>query len=326
MPGCRGGRRARARCVRGSTRTGRCWRTGGSPTTSDGLARFADACLEAFAGQIAWSSRSRRSSSGTGRAGSPCWSGCWPRSPDVDADAARRQAWRHRLDDGRLRGRLPRATVPRSGGRGDALALPRLRLTQSRRSTPRRTRGAGCSCWPARRTRRGHRCSSRLPAGGRWRSRWSTPPRRATRVRAASGDVGLVVGATADHGLDLVGPQRPGARPRARGPGRGPRRHRGPFPRCRGPRPAVGEPLGAGGGPGRRSAALGGGVPPRRSDGRAAPLTRSGARVPARHGERTAVCGPRRHRCGGRNRSRRPASMPLVAVAIPIAERVAVRS
>ena len=42
-----------ARCASGSTRTGRCCAPGASPTTPDGLARFADACFAAFAGHVA---------------------------------------------------------------------------------------------------------------------------------------------------------------------------------------------------------------------------------------------------------------------------------
>ena len=68
------------------------------------------------------------------------------------------------------------------------------------------------------------------------------------------GAVGLVVGATADHGLDLAALNGPVLVPGLGAQGARTRRHRRPFSRHRRPRAAVGQSLGARGGPGRRPA------------------------------------------------------------------------
>ena len=73
---------------------------------ADGLARFCDVCVEAFAGfavvkpQVAFFEALRR-----GRI-SRCWSAPSPRCARRGAGARRRQARRHRHDDGRLRRRV----------------------------------------------------------------------------------------------------------------------------------------------------------------------------------------------------------------------------
>ena len=69
------------RCASGSTRIRACSPSGGSPTTRDGLERFAlTPASTPWPGTSPWSSRSRRSSSGTGRAASRCWRRCSPGS------------------------------------------------------------------------------------------------------------------------------------------------------------------------------------------------------------------------------------------------------
>ncbi len=83
---------------------------------ADGLAAFADACLAAFAGQVSTVKPQSAFFERHGAAGIAvlerflaglAGSGTLVR--------AGRQARRHRLDDGRLRGRLPARTAPRSG-------------------------------------------------------------------------------------------------------------------------------------------------------------------------------------------------------------------
>ena len=125
----------------------------------------------------------------------------------------------------------------------------------------------------------------------------------AQRGCAPLGAVGLVVGATADHGLDLARAERPGARPRPRRAGRGPADIAARFRGVRRPRAAVGEPLGPRGGPGRRP-------PPRRRRGAA----RRGSHDRA---EPVPYCGDLRRR----GRRCRDAGVPLVAARGPIGER-----
>ena len=121
------------RCAWASTRTRRCWSSGGCPTAPTGLARFTDAVVDALAGsvavlkpQLAFYERhgsrglavledGRRAGPGRRRAG-----------------AAGRQAGRHRLDDGRLR-RLPAPRPPAGRRRDDGQPLPRPRLAAAGR-------------------------------------------------------------------------------------------------------------------------------------------------------------------------------------------------
>ena len=132
--------------------------------------------------------------------------------------------------------------------RGDALALPRLRLARRRRSDRRGAPGAGVFVLARTSNPEGAAGAAGRVAAGRTRRAGDRRRGggRATRGAAPLGDVGVVVGATADHGLDLAGAERPGARPRPRRAGRRARRTSRPASRgVRGHRAAGGVPVGA---------------------------------------------------------------------------------
>ena len=124
------------RCASASTRTPRCSRRGACGDDVDGLARFADICVEAFADTAAVSSRSRPSSSGSDRAGIAVLERTVAACRDGRrAGAARRQARRHRLDDGRVRAGLPRPVRAAGGRRDHRSARTSASARCSRRST-----------------------------------------------------------------------------------------------------------------------------------------------------------------------------------------------
>ena len=212
------------------------------------------------------SSRSRPSSSVFGSAGVAVLERD-PRRPARrrHAVAARRQARRHRLDDGRLRPGLPRPTA--SPLRADAHhrePLPRLRVAAAGARPRRGDRARASSCSTLTSNPEGRSVQHATPRRRHGRGLGRGGRRRATTRRAAAsgrlGSVGLVVGATVgsavtDLGLDLAGAARPAARP---GLGRPGRHAGGPARRLR-RRAAPGarheQPRGARGRPGRRGAA-----------------------------------------------------------------------
>ena len=221
------------RCASGSTRIRACSPSWGLADDARGLERFALTCVDALAGHVAVVKPQsaffeRHGSRGiavlekvlAGLAAQDARSA-------GDAVAARRQAGRHRLDDGRLRRRLPGGRCAAGRGRRHPLALPRLRRARvgdpdggGRRS--RRVR-AGPDLQLRRRGGPARRAGGPLRGAGDRGRGGRRQPRRlaagAAREQAESGSiaigdgcgpgipalgpVGVVVGATADHGLDL---------------------------------------------------------------------------------------------------------------------------
>ena len=188
----------------------------GLPYTLSGLERFTWPASRRSAGTSPSSSRSRPSSRSSARAASPCWSGRSGTARGRHAGAARRQAGRHRLDDGAYAQAYLGPDAARAGGRPDGQPLPRLRRPAPRHRPRRADRPGGLRArpdveprgpgGPARGARR------RSVAGSS-----STAPPPTTPAAAAAGElghVGLVIGATVgtavhDLGLDLAGAATP---------------------------------------------------------------------------------------------------------------------
>ena len=127
---------------------------------------------------------------------------------------------------------------------------------------------------------------------GRWRRGSSTRRPPATAGVAPLGGVGLVVGATADHGLDLAALNGPVLAPGLGAQGAGPADIAARFRGVRRPRAAVGEPLGPRGGSGR--ARLRAAAEALRDELAAARLTRAPARCTGAFVHRSAkLCGSR---------------------------------
>ena len=132
------------RCASGSTRTRHCWPSGGSPTTPTGLERFAMSCVDALAGHVAVVKPQSAFFERHGSRGIAVLERVLAAlRRHRHAVPARRQARRHRVDDGRLRRRLPRRGRAARRGRGDALALPGLRVARARRWTAAADAGRG---------------------------------------------------------------------------------------------------------------------------------------------------------------------------------------
>ena len=119
-----------ASCASASTRTRACWTAWGLDDDLAGLERFAMTVRRgARRPRSPCSSRSRRSSSGTGRAGiAVLEKAVAGRARAGRTRPARRQAWRHRLDHAGVRRGLPRPVVAAGGRRDDGQPLPRLRV------------------------------------------------------------------------------------------------------------------------------------------------------------------------------------------------------
>ena len=190
----------------------------GLPDDADGLARFADICVAAFADTAAVVKPQSAFFEVYGSAGIAVLertvAACRAAGALV---AARRQARRHRLDDGRLRAGLPRPGRAARRRRDHGQPVPRRRVAAAGRST---------SCARARRRRvRPRRHVQPGGAAGAARAHRGRPdasPRRRRRAgraqRAARpplGSLGVVVGATiGDRGRRPRRAQR--ADPRAR--------------------------------------------------------------------------------------------------------------
>ena len=114
-PGCATPWTPAARSASASTRTPRCWPPGGWTTTSPGLERFARTVVEALADRVAVLKPQSAFFERFGSRGIAVLERAVERGPrGRRAGAAGRQARRHRLDDGRVRRRLPRPGRRRS--------------------------------------------------------------------------------------------------------------------------------------------------------------------------------------------------------------------
>ena len=212
-----------ARCASGSTRTRGCWPSGGSPTTRTGWTRFAMSCVEALAGHVAVVKPQSAFFERHGSAGiavlERVLDGARGQS---DAVAARRQARRHRLDDGRLRGRLPGHRRAAGRRRCHALALPRFRLAGpgARRRYGRRAGRvrAGPDVQPGGRggAARDVGGSQRRPGRGGRRSRPQRRGRAARRRRSGRRGHDRATASTCRAERRRCSP--PGSARRARGP------------------------------------------------------------------------------------------------------------
>ena len=172
-----------------------------------GLERFALAATEALAPTSRWSSRSRRSTSGSAAAGWPSSSGSIADGPrGRRAGAARRQARRHRLDQPGVRRGLPRPGQPDRRRRDHRQPVPRLRLARPVRRRPPASTTPGCSCWPAPPTRRRPRSRRARTDDGRSVTGTILDHLRALNAGAEPlGSFGAVVGATiGDTGEDFA--------------------------------------------------------------------------------------------------------------------------
>ena len=231
------------RCASGSTRIPGCWPRWGLADDPAGWSASRWPASRRSPATSPWSSRSRRSSSGTGRAGSRCWSGCSRRCAARDA-ATLSLLDVKRGDIGSTMDGYADAYLAVGAPLGaDAVTLsPYLGFGVAGLGDPdrRTTPGAGCSCWPGPRTRRARTCSS--PDGGRAGQRGpgdrrrrgrGEPGRAGRRRRAGGGPTGVVA---IGDGL------RSGADP---GTGAGRRGRRGDRGARAGPLGAVGRRAGA---------------------------------------------------------------------------------
>ena len=230
-----GGRPRTGPCASGSTRIRACSPSGGSPTTPAGWSGSPPPASTRSPGTSPWSSRSRRSSNGTARAGIAVLEQAAGRARRRDVPDAgrslRRQARRHRLHDGRLRRRLPGGRCAAGRGRRHALALPGVRL--ARVGDPDAAADAGRGVFVLARTSNPEGAEVQLAdaggphrrAGDRRRGGGRQPRRSRRRRRAGTGQSGsIAIG-------DGCGPGIPAGAGRRRR--RGDRRPRpGPRRRC----------------------------------------------------------------------------------------------
>ncbi len=107
----------------------------------------------------------------------------------------------------------------------------------SRRWPPPRRTAAGCSCWPGRPTRRVPTCSRRYRRGGAPSVAQAVVDAAAQRNAGNGplGAVGVVVGATVEHGLDLAALNGPVLAPGFGAQGATPGDLSAYFPRVAGP-------------------------------------------------------------------------------------------
>ena len=161
-------------------------RAWGLPTDADGLRQRSATSASRRSPASRWSSRRWRSSRPTARRDIAVLERTIAALRDVGrAGAGRRQARRHRLDDGGLRRRLGRRLAA-GRRRRHCVAVSRIRFAAAaaghrRGARPRRVR-AGRHVQPGGR----ERAARRRPTAAPWRSRSSTPPPRSTATRRPS--------------------------------------------------------------------------------------------------------------------------------------------
>ena len=213
---------ALGRCASGSTRTGRCCEQWGLADDADGLARFADACVDALAGHVAlvkpqsafFERHGSRGDRGAGAAAGRV-------RGHVDARAAGRQAGRHRLDDAGVRRRLPRAGAPLAA---DAVTLSPYLGFGSLAPALDTAETAGRGVFVLARTSNAEGAAVQAAVADGRSVAQGIVDEAAARNRGVApvGGVGLVVGATADHGLDLAALNGPVLAPGLGAQGAGP--------------------------------------------------------------------------------------------------------
>ena len=195
---------ARARCAWASTRIPNCCAAWGLPADADGLSAFCDDLRRGVRRASRWSSRRSRSSRPTASAGYAVLERTIAALRERGgAGAGRRQARRHRLDDGGLRRGLGRR-IAAGRRRGHRLAVSRVRVAAAAAGHRRAHTVAGCSCWPPRPTRRAPPCSA-PHAGGRTVAQSIVDAAAAVNRDASPepGSVGVVVGATLPDAPDV---------------------------------------------------------------------------------------------------------------------------
>ena len=270
--------------------------SGGSPTTSTGSPGSPTPASTRWPGTWRWSSRSRRSSNGTGRAASRCWSGCWAGS------RARRRSccW---TSNGATSARRCRGTPTPTSRQGAPLAADAVTLSPylgfgSLAPALDTAETAGRGVFVLARTSNAEGAAVQAAVADGRSVAQGIVDEAAARNRGVAplGGVGLVVGATADHGLDLAALNGPVLAPGLGAQGAGPADIAARFRGVGGPVSAVGEPLGPRGGSGsappprrRRSAA-------RRAGRR--PLTGSGAIYRRLRAPEHEICGAAGGRTG----------------------------
>ena len=229
-------------------------RAWGLPADADGLARFCDICVAAFAGfavvkpQVAFFESLRR------RRDTRCWSA---RSPRCATSGVLVLADAKRGDIGSTMAAYADAWAGDSPLAADAVtASPYLGfgslqplLDTARGARPRGVR-AGRDVQP----RGAPACSARTPRAGRWPSRSSTQAAAVERATGRPGSVGVVVGATLSDAARCQRARRAGAGARGRRPGRAARCAGGPGRSRSGPAAARGVARSAAGRTGRRRA------------------------------------------------------------------------
>ncbi len=195
----------------------------------DGLERFALTVVEALADRVAVLKPQAAFFERHGSRGVAVLERVLAEAADGGrADDRRRQARRHRLDDGRVRGRVRRRGLTARRRRGDRVAVPRGRLARARCSTWPRTTGRGVFVLALTSNPEGAQVQHARLADGRTVAQAVLDDVRALNAPelaagAALGSIGAVVGATIGgtgqvHGLAVGGPLlAPGSAPRVLG-------------------------------------------------------------------------------------------------------------